>query len=137
MDQSLRYSSRFQHRTLYCFFAVSTGAQEKWSTFRTQHIQMIQLKMNSRTWIQDICPYIETERAGPVDFMSRWKAVAGKEVLTRAQSRKLNTDTHSIVVWRDTYLSVIARCLPRKFNINKLKAAKAPEKGMYIVSHQI
>ena len=65
---------------------------------------------------------VETEdeiRAGPVDFMSRW---LGRRC-SLEQSQKLNTDTifyHSIVVWRD---SVIARCLPRKFNINKLDAA--------------
>ena len=35
----------------------------------------------------------------PVEFISRWKAVAGKETLTGAQSQKLSTKTifyHSI-----------------------------------------
>ena len=72
---------------------------------------------------------VETEdeiRAGPVDFMSRW---LGRRC-SLEQSQKLNTDTifyHSIVVWRD---SVIARCLPRKFNINKLEAAVYYERQM-------
>lgn len=64
----------------------------------------------------------------PVEFMSRWKAVAGKETLTGAQSQKLSTETifyHSIEAWRD---SIIRRCLPRKFTVNRLEAAVSYEK---------
>ena len=59
----------------------------------------------------------------PVSFMSRWKAVSGREALPGAVSLKYNTENlfyNSIKSWRD---SIIRKCLPQIFNINRLKAA--------------
>jgi len=59
----------------------------------------------------------------PVSFISRWKAVFGREALPSAMSSKYDTKNllySSIKRWRD---SVIIRYLPRIFNVNCLKAA--------------
>jgi hypothetical protein len=121
MDQSFRDSSgqQLQHPRKRALTVSSPSVQAP--VKRTHRMNEDEFEEEAEENLS-----VETDdeiRAGPVSFMSRWKAVAGKEVLSGAQSQKLNTDTifyHSIVVWRD---SVVARCLPRKFNINKLEAA--------------
>jgi hypothetical protein len=64
----------------------------------------------------------------PISFMSRWKAVHGKEVLPGAVSSKYSTTNlfyYLIEHWRD---SIIAKCLPRVFIVNRLEAAASYEK---------
>jgi len=59
----------------------------------------------------------------PVSFISRWKAVSGREALPGAMSSKYDTENllYSLIKrWRD---SVITRCLPWIFNVNRLEAA--------------
>jgi hypothetical protein len=62
--------------------------------------------------------------------MSRWKAVYGREALPGAVSSKYDTTNlfyHLIEHWRD---SIIAKCLPRIFTVNRLKAAASYKKQL-------
>ena len=64
----------------------------------------------------------------PISFMSRWKAVCGREALPGAVSSKYDTTNlfyHLIERWQD---SIIAKCLPRIFTVNRLEAAASYEK---------
>ena len=64
----------------------------------------------------------------PISFMSWWKAVYRREVLPGAVSLKYNTTNlfyHLIKRWQD---SIIAKCLPQIFTVNRLKVAASYKK---------
>ena len=64
----------------------------------------------------------------PISFISWRKAVYGKEALPGAVSLKYNTTNlfyHLIERWQD---SIIAKCLPQIFTVNRLKAAASYKK---------